>query len=130
MKKLLFIGIMLLGAFKAGAQHTIKLSIKKSGGKTALAGATAIISSINKTAIADSLGIATFADIAPGSYSIQVSFVGLEEQEMTVQVPEADNRILEVLLEEGEEHENEVVVTATRTSRTISDIRGRTNRKR
>ncbi len=122
MKKILFLSIVLLCAFTTDAQHTIKLSIKKSEDKTPLAGATAIISSINKTAIADSLGIATLADIAPGSYAVKVSYVGLEEQEITVQVPQPDSTVMEVLLEEGEEHEEEVVVTATRTSRSIRDI--------
>lgn len=122
MKKLLVIGIVLLCACKTHAQYTIKLSIKKSDNKAALAGATATITPINKTSIADTLGIASFTDIAPGSYSIKVSFVGFEEQDLTVQVPQADSAILEVLLEEGEEHENEVVVTATRTSRAIRDI--------
>ena len=52
------------------AQHTIRLSIKNSEEKEPLAGATATISSLNKTTVADSLGIATFADIAPGTYTI------------------------------------------------------------
>jgi len=109
-------------AFATYAQYTIKLSIKNSEDKTALGGATASISSINKTTIADSLGIATFANIAVGTYSVKISYVGLEEKEITIQVPQPDSTILEVLLGHGEEHEDEVVVTATRTSRTIRDI--------
>jgi len=109
-------------AFTTYAQYSIKLSIKNSEDKTPLAGATASISLIHKTTIADTLGIATFANIAGGTYSIKISYVGLEEKEITIQVPQPDSIILEVLLEHGEEHEDEVVVTATRTSRTIRDI--------
>lgn len=99
------------------------LSIKNSEEKEPLAGATATISTLNKTTVADSLGIATFADIAPGTYTVTVSFVGLEEKQVSVTVPMATEEPLEVLLEEGEEHEaEEVVVTATRISRTIANI--------
>jgi outer membrane receptor for ferrienterochelin and colicins len=51
-----------------------------------------------------------------------VTYAGLEEKDVTVQVPQPDSAALEVLLEEGEEHEEEVVVTATRANRSISDI--------
>lgn len=119
---MLLLSIVVLCAFTTYAQHTIRLSIKKSEENTPLAGATATIPTINKTTVADSLGIATFADIAAGTYSIKVSYVGLEEQEVSVQVPQANSVITEVLLEEAEEHEEEVVVTATRISRTIANI--------
>ena len=104
------------------AQYTVKLSIKNAEQKTALAGATAIISSINKTAIADSLGIATFANIASGTYKIQISYVGLEEKEVSISVPQLTEEPYEILLVQEEEHEDEVIVTATRTSRSIKDI--------
>ena len=122
MKKILFLCIAVLCAFTTYAQHNVTLSIKKNEDKSPLSGATATIVSLNKTSVADSLGIVTFADIAAGTYQIKISYVGLEEQEVTVQVPQADSAMLEVLLEEGEEHEEEVIVTTTRSSRTISDI--------
>jgi len=68
MKKLLFIYIALICASATYAQHTIKLSIKSLEDRTALAGATAVIGSINKTAIADSLGIVSFSNIAAGTF--------------------------------------------------------------
>lgn len=122
MKKILFLCIVVLCAFTTYAQHTITLSIKNSEDKSPLAGATATIVSLNKTTVADSLGMATFANIAAGSYQIKISFVGLAEQEVTVQVPQPDSAAIEVLLEEGEEHEEEVIVRATRISRTIANI--------
>lgn len=123
MKHILSLCIVLLACTGIYAQHTIRLSIKNSEEKEPLAGATATISTLNKTTVADSLGIATFADIAPGTYTVTVSFVGLEEKQVSVTVPMATEEPLEVLLEEGEEHEaEEVVVTATRISRTIANI--------
>lgn len=122
MRKILFLCIVVLCAFTTYAQHTISLLIKKVEDKKPLAGATATIVQLNRTVVADSLGLATFANVAAGSYQIKISCVGLAEQEITVQVPQPDSLAFEVLLEEGEEHEEEVVVRATRISRTIANI--------
>jgi outer membrane receptor for ferrienterochelin and colicins len=104
------------------AQYTIKLSIKSSAEKQSLPGATAIIKSLNKTAIADSAGIVTFANLAAGTFKITLSYIGLEEKGISVTVPMPTGEPLEIVLQESEDHEDEIVVTATRTSRTISDI--------
>ncbi|MDB5208806.1 MAG: collagen-binding protein [Flavisolibacter sp.] len=104
------------------AQHTIKLSIKNSGENAPLSGATAIIGSINKTAIADSSGLITFENIVAGLYLIKVSFAGLKEAAVSVIVPMQSAEPFAVVLEEGEEEEEEVIVTTTRLSRSINDI--------
>ena len=112
--------MVVLYALPDYAQHTIKVSIKASQERSPLPGATASITSLNKTTVADSMGIATFVNIAAGSYKLTVSYVGFIDNELTVQVPGSD--IAEVLLEPVEEEEEEVVVTATRISRTIANI--------
>ncbi len=122
MKYILSFCILLLTAASTYAQHTLRLSIKSLEGKAPLPGATIIIPSLNKTAVADNLGLATFADIVAGTYNIKVSFVGLEEQEISMAVPQPPNKPFEVLLAEAEENEEEVIVTSTRISRSISDI--------
>jgi len=121
MKKVLFTGIVLLGAINTFAQHTLKLSVKNSEEKIPLEGATAVISSIHKAATADSSGAVTFADMAPGIYQVVVSYVGLREKKVSVPVPQPTDEPYEILLEKDEEDE-EVIVTATRTSRSIRDI--------
>lgn len=127
MKLILSLCIVLLAGTGMYAQHTIRLSIKDSEGKELLAGGTATMSTLNKTTVADSLGIATLADIAAGTYTVTVSFVGLEEKQVPVTVPMPTEEPLEVLLKEGEEPETEeVVVPATRISRTIANTPTRT----
>ena len=121
MKHILLLCIVLLAGAGLHAQHTIRLSIKNTEEKQPLAGATATITALNKTALADSSGTVTFRDIPAGHYRIDISYAGLQEKEMTVTVPQPDSTLLQVFLEEGEE-EDEVVVTATRSSRTIGDI--------
>ncbi len=126
MKKILFLSIVVLCAFTTYAQHTIRLSVKNSEEKQPLAGATATLVSLNKTTTADSTGLVVFQNIPEGSYTIKLSFVGLQEHDVTVQVPQSDSTASEVLLEEAEEHEEEVVVTATRISRSIANTPTRT----
>jgi len=121
MKHILLLCIVLLAGTGIYAQHTIRLSIKSIEEKQPLAGATATITSLNKTAIADSAGTATFRDIPAGQYTIDVSYAGLQEKQIRITVPQPDSSLLQIFLEEGEE-EDEVVVTATRSSRTIGDI--------
>jgi outer membrane receptor for ferrienterochelin and colicins len=109
--------------FTTHAQHAIILSIRSSKENTPLPGATATIILLNKSAVADSLGVASFSNIPPGAYSVKITFVGLTEEVVTVQVPQQNNTPVEVLLEEVEiNDEEEVVVTATRISRTIANI--------
>lgn len=122
MKRILLLCIAAFGAVAACAQHTIILSVKDSEKKTPLAGATAIIISLNKMVVADSTGIATFTNITAGSYQIKVSYVGMTGQEITVEMPRPDDTPIEVLLEGEEEHEEEIVISATRISRTIANI--------
>jgi outer membrane receptor for ferrienterochelin and colicins len=123
MKYIFFVCLWLLACNNSYAQHSFNLSIKNNEDKTALVGATASIASLNKTTFSDSLGIATFTNLAAGTYQVNISYVGLEAKEITVQVPQPDNTPIEVLLAEGEEHEEEeVMVTATRISRTIANI--------
>ncbi len=121
MKQILFLCVVLFATSGSFAQHVIRLSIKSNQESKPLPGATATIPSLNKTTVADSSGLATFTNIAAGTYKVIVSYVGLETKEFIVKEP-SDTTVVEVLLEEAEEHAGEVVVTATRTSRTISDI--------
>ncbi|MGC4035205.1 MAG: TonB-dependent receptor plug domain-containing protein [Chitinophagaceae bacterium] len=122
MKKMLLLGIVVICAFTTYAQYEIRLTIKKSEQGTPLMGATAIISSINKTSIADSSGTVIFTNVKVGTYIIKVSYAGLEDKEISVQVPLNDSAYAEVFLEEKQEQEEQVVVTSTRISRTIKDI--------
>ena len=60
MKKIIFLPVIILTAFVANAQYTIKLSVQSGNNKMPLAGATAVIYPQNKTTIADSFGVVTF----------------------------------------------------------------------
>ncbi len=141
MKKSALVIAILLSAFCSNAQHTIELSVKNKQDKSALSGATALLEQLNKTAIADSNGLVVLKNIPAGKYSIRVTYIGFAPKEIEVQVPLAAPEGIEILLspvskkqerffeEEDEEHEHgdvhemeEVIVKATRISRTIANI--------
>lgn len=141
MKRTILLFVVLLTALCGYAQHTIELSVKNNEDKSALAGASALLEQLNKTAIADSNGLVVFKNIPAGKYSIRVTYIGFAAKEVEVQVPLAAPAGIEILLspvskkqekffeEEDEEHEHgdvhemeEVIVKATRISRTIANI--------
>ena len=140
MKKTALLFAILLSAFCGYAQHSIELSVKNKEDKSVLAGASAVLEQLNKTVIADNNGIALFKNIPAGKYAIRITYVGFSAKEIEVQVPLAAPAKLEVMLsalakkgehadehgdEHGDEHEHEmeeVIVKATRISRTIANI--------
>lgn len=122
MRHTLLLCMLLMASTGIYAQHTIRLQIKKDEEKQLLAGATATIPSLKKSVVSDSAGIAVFTNITAGSYKLTISYVGLEEVSITVVVPQPTANLTEILLKEAEANEQEVIVIATRTSRTISDI--------
>jgi len=103
------------------SQHNLKITVRESEEKKPLPGATVMIPSLKKTFIADSNGVAIIPSLAIGKYTINISFIGYTEQELSIEIPQKDG-LIEVLLNHDEEHEEEVIVTATRMSRSIADI--------
>jgi len=121
MKHILSVCIVLFLNGCLYAQYTIKLSVKDKE-KNPLPGSTATIVSLNKTAIADSMGLVVFLNLPEGIYTIKISHVGKEELDIAVTIPQPKDSSFEILLQEGEEPEEEIIITATRTSRSIDDI--------
>jgi outer membrane receptor for ferrienterochelin and colicins len=121
--KYLWTGIILCFTLATQAQHTFKAIITGGKEKTPLSGATVTWKEQNKSKVADSTGSVTITGIADGLQTFIISFVGFEEKTITYTFPLRNEEVIEVELEEGgEEHEEEVVVTATRISRTIANI--------
>ncbi len=113
--------IAMLYTFNIYAQHTFKTIIKDVESNP-LQGATVSIKSINKSAIADSNGLVTIKNIPTGKFEVIVSHVGYKEKIAVFEFPIINDRIAAINLEEAEHEENEVIVTSTRTSRSIANI--------
>ncbi|MBS2101236.1 TonB-dependent receptor [Carboxylicivirga linearis] len=102
------------------AQNSVTFKVKEESGE-ALIGASIAIEGTTKGTITNTEGIAKFDNLSDGKYEFVISFIGYEEAEIELSFPESNQKTIEIELEEGEELE-EVVIAATRSSRTIQDI--------
>lgn len=119
MKYLLFI-ITVFSTSLSYSQNKVNFQVKDESGEP-LTGANIIIEGTTKGTIANSEGIAHFDNLPDGEVEFVISFIGFEEQEITLIFPQDNNKTIELELEEGEELD-EIVIAATRSSRTIEDI--------
>jgi outer membrane receptor protein involved in Fe transport len=121
MKKAFGVLLLLLSGSMAIAQHTLTAVIRDAASNQPLAGATAKVSKTTIGATADANGIVTLAGIPTGEQPLTFSFVGYEPQEQNITFPTAGDTLIVSLEAAGEELE-EVVISSTRSSRTIQSI--------
>lgn len=122
MKVLLTGIIMCCLSLAVHAQHSFKAIIKGKENNP-LAGATVTWNQQNRSAVTDSTGLVEITGIPDGAQTFTISFIGFEPLTVSHTFPLAGPSIIEVELEESEgDEEEEVVVTATRISRTIANI--------
>ena len=117
--KLSITSLVLCIAICTQAQNTFKVIIKSEN--NSLSNATVFWKEKNKSFIADSLGMITINNIPDGKQTFVISHVGFSEKEASYVFPLSSAEPIEINLEPEEEEEPEVIITATRTSRTISN---------
>ncbi|MFC0515075.1 TonB-dependent receptor domain-containing protein [Mucilaginibacter angelicae] len=125
MKKLTVLSIALLYTTISYAQNTFKAIIKDGKTKEPLIGATALISGTTRGAAADTAGMIILNGVPDGKQIIRYSFIGYQTKTDTIIFPLSQSVPLPVFLQaEKEEGENlaEVVIGATRSSRTMANI--------
>ncbi len=103
-------------------QHTFKAIVKDKETSEPLPGATAIIKKTSLGASADEAGLLQVQNVPGGLQVIEFSFVGYESQSISLHFPLSSIEPMEVLLQGSEEELEEIVVSSTRSSRTIADI--------
>ena len=117
-RALLIVFSCLLVSFLSQAQNSLKVTVRGEDDKVPLANASVIISQLNKGTKTDSSGLAVFSNLPNGTFKVEVSFVGFTASQKTVTLPSVNS--IEMVLEEGNDDENpNVIVTATRTDRSI-----------
>lgn len=88
-----------------------------------VAGATVSLPELNIGAITNSVGEATVKNIPDGTHQIRISFVGYETLSFRRTFPLADSEQNQTFeLHHDHEEMEEIVVSSTRSSRTIEDI--------
>lgn len=122
--KIVLMVAMLLATF-THAQNTFKAEILDSETEVPLLGANAIVKNTSLGATANLDGVVEIGNIPDGEQTIVFSFLGFETQERTFTFPLEEDRedaIFRILLVPGGEHMEEVVISATRSRRTIADL--------
>jgi len=123
MKKYILMWMVMLIAGIAHSQNTFSIRILDSETKEALAGASASIDSLQLHSSADENGLITINDIPDGSYEIEFSFLGYNKKSIMITFPLQSNPPTEVLLvSDSEELEEVVIISSTRSTRTIQNI--------
>ncbi|WP_242928380.1 TonB-dependent receptor [Pontibacter vulgaris] len=122
MKKYIFVLLCLLSSTMAYSQHTLKAIIKDGESNKPLAGATAAVQGTTISASADANGALELSGIPGGRQVIRFSYIGYEDRFDTLTFPLAQTTPLIVLINPGDEELEEVVISTTRSSRTIEDI--------
>lgn len=90
--------------------------------QTPVVGATVRVERTTRGAVADREGFFRIARISPGDYTLDVSSIGFERVDTTVSLGAGDSLFLVIMLEPDDHETQEVVVTGTRTQRTIDDV--------
>ncbi|MFT2008685.1 TonB-dependent receptor [Pontibacter sp. 13R65] len=122
MKKYIFVLLIIISNNLAFSQNTLKAIIRNSESKEPLVGATAAIYGTTIGASADADGELELTNIPDGRQVIRFGFVGYEDRWDTLSFPLSQTKPLLILLTPSGEELEEVVVTTTRSSRTIQDI--------
>jgi len=121
MLRAIFSFLVIVYASVALGQHTLKAIIKDAANKEPLVGSSALVKGTTIGAISDSNGIVELKNIPGGRQIILFRFVGYEEKADTIDFPFLQTGPLEVLLNPEAEEMEEVIVSSTRSSRTIVD---------
>jgi iron complex outermembrane receptor protein len=103
------------------AQNSFDAVVKASDSGKPLVGATALIKGTSSGASSDTNGEIRIHDIPDGEHIIEFSFLGYRSQSLKIVFPYTGQPAL-IMLEAKEEELEEIVITSTRSSRTIADI--------
>lgn len=121
MFKYIFLIVAIAAISTVQAQNKIKFHIKDAITNEPIKGVTAKIEGTNLEFISDDNGIIIFENLADGDYTLSVFIEGYSSHKTFFKVPFA-NEFLEIALEREAEEMDEIIVTSTRGTRTISNI--------
>lgn len=121
MKKIVSLLLLFLFFNQANAQHVLKAIILDEETKQPLIGASAVLTGTGIGATSDTNGRLTLTNIPAGNHTVIFSYVGYESLKQNITFPTLQDSLI-IYLEPAEGALKEVMITSTRTSRTISDI--------
>ena len=119
-----FLGLLFLAAFNIDgfSQYHFKALIIDKETHEPLPGSSAVVKGTTKGAIADMNGFIILKDLPPGRQTIEFSFVGYESYAQSYVFPLAKSDTLTIYLVPITFEMEEVVISTTRSTRTIQEI--------
>ncbi len=113
--------LTIIMCFSIKAQTSdIQIKVVSESENEPLFGATVYFEELEKGAVTDFDGIATFTEIPNGEHIIIISFLGFEPLKTTIQIP--NNSDLVFKLKSGGNELDEVVLQSSRSTRTVKKI--------
>jgi len=113
--------IALFFAFQSLAQNTFKTVVRDSETKEPLTGATVLVRGTANGTATDQNGFARITNIPDGKCVFLIRMIGYKEHEEDFIFPISQQDTVEIFLSASDEEMDEVIVTATRSSRTIEN---------
>jgi len=120
MKKLIVLFTALFYTTISLAQNTLHAIIKEAKTNKVLMGATATLNSAGKGAVSDTSGLIVLKNIPNGTQIIKYSYMGYETLTDTLSFPLTQSTKLIILLTPNGNELESIVISATRSSRTIA----------
>ena len=122
MKKILFMSFFMTLNLCVFAQNNLNVVIRNSENKDPLIGVTASIKGTSLAATSNENGLIIIENVPDGVQEIHFSYVGFNERIDTLGFPLKDTSVIEILLKENSEELDEVVISSTRSTRSIQNI--------
>lgn len=123
MKKMLFVLLILFaGSSAAYSQYTLNLYLKDNRDGHALTGATARVQGSSQAAAADASGFLSLKNLPQGTSLVSFRLIGYNDRTDTFNFPATARDTLTIYLQAHDEDLDEVVISSTRSSRTIQNI--------
>ncbi|MFO7445081.1 MAG: TonB-dependent receptor, partial [Ignavibacteriaceae bacterium] len=118
MRKMVFFFLISINMF---AQNTFKILITDEHSGEPLPGVNILVLNSTLGASTNEDGFAEIKNIPDGMQNIKISYIGYEEQILTLNFPLSNGETIELKLEEEAEELEEISVSSTRSSRLIDD---------
>lgn len=122
MKFAIFLILIFISLSSAFAQNNFRAKIKDIETSEALVGVTARVKGTTLGATSQLNGILEISNIPSGKVTIEIRYLSYTTKIISLNFPLENESVVEVFLEAHEEEMEEVIITATRSSRTILDI--------
>ncbi len=122
MKKIILSLLALFIGTLSFAQNTFKVRIIENETKLPIVGATITLKGTKISVPSDEKGLVTLSNIPDGNQTVAINYLGFEEKLIVLKFPMTQSQIVDIFLDASEDELETVIISSTRSSRSINDI--------